>query len=244
MQSVHELWITRLFNEYLAGLATPLVRAVGHHPTAEGPWTDWMVCELVVFLFIIVFFALARRSFSVDRPGRVQHTLEVIYEFLHAQAEESAPHVGPRYLAFFGTLFIFILFMNLIGLIPGFDSPTMFPEVPAGLAVATFFFYNAIGVDHKRRQLLTRLSGARALDGPVDDSDRNSESFCAAAVTDHSFVRQHVRRRAGLSDLYSPNIRNRSRYIYRPAFIRRRFAGIHLYSAGDDLRRPATAHEH
>jgi F-type H+-transporting ATPase subunit a len=159
MPSVHELWITRFFNEYLAGIATPLVRAVGHHPSAEGPWTDWMVCELVVFLFLIVFFALARRSFSVDRPGKVQHTLEVIYEFLHAQAEESAPHVGPKYLAFFGTLFFFILAMNLIGLIPGFDSPTMFPEVPAGLAVATFFFYNVIGLTTNRGNYLRGFLG-------------------------------------------------------------------------------------
>lgn len=167
MQHVHELWITRLFNEYLAGVATPFVRAVGHHPSNEGPWTDWMVCELVVFAFMIVFFALARRSFSVDRPGKVQHTLEVIYEFLHAQAEESAPHVGPKYIAFFGTLFLFILVMNLIGLIPGFDSPTMFPEVPVGFAVATFFFYNAVGLTTNTGNYLRSFVGPMLLIAPL-----------------------------------------------------------------------------
>jgi F-type H+-transporting ATPase subunit a len=167
MQNVHELWITRLFNEYLAGLATPLVTAVGHHPSPQGPWTDGMVCEIIVFLLMIVFFALARRSFSVDRPGRVQHTLEVIYEFLHAQAEESAPHEGPKYIAFFGTLFLFILVMNLIGLIPGFDSPTMFPEVPVGLAVVTFLFYNAIGFGTNTRNYLRGFVGPMPLMAPL-----------------------------------------------------------------------------
>jgi F-type H+-transporting ATPase subunit a len=36
--------------------------------------------------------------------------------------------------------------MNLLGVIPGFESPTMSPQVPLGLAVATFLFYHAAGV--------------------------------------------------------------------------------------------------
>jgi len=105
-----------------------------------------MVCEIVCVLFILVFFGIVRTRLSVDRPGKVQHTLEVTYEFLHAQAEEVVGHDGSRYMAFFGTMFFFILFMNCIGLIPGFDSPTMYPMVPFGMAVATFFFYHATGV--------------------------------------------------------------------------------------------------
>lgn len=167
MQNVHELWITRLFNDYLAGVATPFVTAVGHHPSKDGPWTDWMVCELVVFAFMLIFFAVVRRSLSVDRPGKVQHTLEVIYEFLYAQAEESAPHEGPKYIAFFGTLFLFILLMNLIGLVPGFDSPTMFPEVPVGLAVSVFFFYNAIGFGTNARNYLRGFLGPLLLISPL-----------------------------------------------------------------------------
>ncbi len=87
------------------------------------------------------FSPIVRTRLSVDRPGKLQHTLEVTYEFLHAQAEEVVGHEGSKYMAFFGTMFLFILFMNCIGLIPGFDSPTMYPMVPFGMAVATFLFY-------------------------------------------------------------------------------------------------------
>jgi F-type H+-transporting ATPase subunit a len=167
MSKVHELWITRLFNEHLAGVAAPVVNAFGHRPSPDGPWTDWMVCELIVFVFMIIFFAFVRRSLSVDRPGKVQHTLEVIYEFLYAQAEESAPHVGHKYLPFFGTLFFFIVVMNLIGIIPGFDSPTMFPEVPAGLAVCTFFFYNAVGLGTNARNYIRGFIGPMLLMAPL-----------------------------------------------------------------------------
>ena len=143
----HELWITALFNKYLSAPANSILNAI-HFPAGDraNPWSDWMVCEILVVLLVVVFFAVVRTRLSVDRPGKVQHTLEVTYEFLHAQAEEVVGHEGSKYMAFFGTMFFFILFMNCIGLIPGFDSPTMYPMVPFGMAVATFLFYNAAGV--------------------------------------------------------------------------------------------------
>lgn len=142
----HELWITGLFNRALAAPTNAFLNGI-RFPAQDpsNPWSDWMVCEILVVLFVVLFFGIARRSFSVDTPGKVQHVLELVYDFVHASAEEVVGHEGPRYLAFFGTIFLFILFMNLIGLIPGFDSPTMYPMVPLGLAVSTFLFYHAAG---------------------------------------------------------------------------------------------------
>ncbi len=54
-------------------------------------------------------------------------------------------HPG-KYSAFFGTLFVFILAMNLIGIIPIFESPTMEVSVPAGLAISTWVYYHFMGV--------------------------------------------------------------------------------------------------
>jgi F-type H+-transporting ATPase subunit a len=144
---MHELWITRIFNNTLAGPANALLNAI-HFPAQDprNPWSDWMVCEILVFLFVIALFAYLRTRLSVDRPGKLQHTLEIIYDFVHASSEEVVGHEGPRYLAFFGTIFLFILFCNLIGLIPGFDSPTMYTMVPLGFAVCTFFFYHFTGI--------------------------------------------------------------------------------------------------
>jgi F-type H+-transporting ATPase subunit a len=143
----HELWITALFNRFLAGPANSVLNAV-RHPSADpaNPWSDWMVCEILVVLVMVVLFGYLKNRLSVDKPGKLQHVFEVTYEFFKASAEEVVGHDGPRYLAFFGTIFLFILFMNLIGLIPGFNSPTMYPMVPFGLAVTTFLFYNGAGI--------------------------------------------------------------------------------------------------
>lgn len=163
----HELLITALFNYLFGGLATAILTAL-HLPPQDpsNPMTDWFVCEVLVVAFIIVFFGLASRRFSVDRPGKIQHVLELGYEFFRASAEEIAGHDGPRYLAFFGTIFIFILFLNLIGLIPGFDSPTMYPMVPLGFAVATFFFYHAAGIKRLGPRYIKQFMGPMLLLAP------------------------------------------------------------------------------
>lgn len=142
----HELWLTKLFNEYLAGAANGvlgLLNIKAEHP--DHPWENWLVMEILVFLLIVVLVAAVKGSLSVDKPGKVQHLFEVIYEFLGGTSEEVGLHHGQKYIPFFGTLFIFILFANLIGVIPTFESPTMFPSVPAGCALATFVYYNYMG---------------------------------------------------------------------------------------------------
>jgi F-type H+-transporting ATPase subunit a len=143
----HELWITSLFNEYLAAPANSFLNAIGFHvENPAKPWANWMVIELLVVLGLVILFAVLRPRLSVDRPGKLQHLFEVLYGFIKNSADEVGIHHAHRYVGYFGTIFIFILFMNLIGVIPGLESPTMSPAVPCGLAICTFFYYNSMGM--------------------------------------------------------------------------------------------------
>ena len=142
----HEIWLTRLFNDHLAGLGNwVLALARVHAENPARPWANFITMQILVAAIIIVVFAYLRPRLSMDRPGKTQHVFEVIYTFLHGEAKDSIGHDGPRFLPFLGTLFIFILFSNLIGIIPGFESPTMNPSVPAGCAVLVFVYYNFMG---------------------------------------------------------------------------------------------------
>jgi len=146
MHETEELAITRLFNDYLAGLGNTLTGLVGL-PHADRPWANFVTMQLLVAAILVVLFAVLRPRLSPDRPGKLQHTFELIYKFFNEQTEEQVGHHGHRYLAFFGTLFLFILFSNLIGVIPGFEAPTMAsPSVPAGLALSVFLYYNFVGI--------------------------------------------------------------------------------------------------
>jgi len=142
----HEIWLTRLFNDYLAGVGSGLLSLVRYHAEDPSrPWTNFIVMQVLVVAIIVVLFAMLRPRLSMDRPGTLQHMFEVIYTFLRGEATENIGHEGPKFLPFLGTLFIFILFSNLIGIIPGFESPTMNPSVPAGCAVLVFCYYNFMG---------------------------------------------------------------------------------------------------
>jgi F-type H+-transporting ATPase subunit a len=140
-----ELWITKLFNEQIPSVGNTLIGLAGM-PAQARPWANFVTMQLLVAAFIIVLFALLRPRLSPDRPGNLQHTFEIIYDFVREQADEQVGHEGHRYVAYFGTIFIFILFANLMGVIPGLEAPTMVPSVPAGCAIATFFYYNIVGV--------------------------------------------------------------------------------------------------
>jgi F-type H+-transporting ATPase subunit a len=142
----HEIWLTQLFNENLAGLGNWLLALFRvHAENPARPWANFITMQILVAGIIVVLFALLRPRLSMDHPGKMQHLMEAIYTFLRGEASDNIGHEGPKFLPFLGTLFIFILFSNLIGIIPGFESPTMNPSVPAGCAVLVFLYYNFMG---------------------------------------------------------------------------------------------------
>ena len=55
-------------------------------------------------------------------------------------------HHPGKYINWFGTLFIFILAMNLIGIVPTLESPTNAVYVPAALAVCTWIYSHVAGL--------------------------------------------------------------------------------------------------
>lgn len=140
-----ELWITKLFNDYLAGPGNSVLAAVGL-PTEPRPWANFIVMQIVVVLLLAILFPIIRSRLSADRPGKLQQTFELVYEFVNGQAQDQVGQSASRYLPFFGTIFLFILTCNLIGIIPAFESPTMSPSVTAGCAIATFAYYNLMGI--------------------------------------------------------------------------------------------------
>jgi F-type H+-transporting ATPase subunit a len=141
-----DLWTTKLFNDFLARPLSSLLTAIGRPPENPAhPWENWITMEILVVVIIMVLFWFLKSRLSADKPGRLQLIFEAVYQFVAGQARDSVEHGASNYIPFFGTLFIFILFMNLIGVIPGFESPTMTPAVPAALALSAFLYYNARG---------------------------------------------------------------------------------------------------
>jgi F-type H+-transporting ATPase subunit a len=105
-----------------------------------------VVMETVVVIALIVIFAIFRTRYSVESPGRLQQAFELFVEFVDEQLESNVGHEGHKYLGIVGTFAVFLISCNLLGLIPGFMSPTSNVNVPAGCAVVVFLYYQFQGL--------------------------------------------------------------------------------------------------
>jgi len=144
---LEQLWFTALLNRFLAGPANALLNAL-HLPSShpETPITNDFAMELLVAMVLFVLFFLVRSRLSVEQPGALQHVFEGLHGFIDDQGHEIIGHHHEPYTAFVATIFIFVLFCNMLGLIPGFESPTASPWVPLGIAICAFCYYNYQGV--------------------------------------------------------------------------------------------------
>jgi F-type H+-transporting ATPase subunit a len=102
--------------------------------------------ELLVAAILVVLAAIVRSSLSADKPGKLQHIFEGLYGFLRNQAIDVGLEHPDKYMNWLGTIFIAILTMNLIGIIPTFESPTMYVYVPAAFAVMTWLYYHSMSI--------------------------------------------------------------------------------------------------
>jgi F-type H+-transporting ATPase subunit a len=142
-----QLIFTEFLNHYFGGVANTLLHAVGVHPVhSSAPITNTVAMEILVTLLLLAFFAAVRSTLSVEKPGGLQHTAEMVEEFVSEQADGIIGHGYERYLPYAITIGFFILVSNLLGLIPGFESPTGNAAVPLGCAVLTFLYYHYHGI--------------------------------------------------------------------------------------------------
>jgi F-type H+-transporting ATPase subunit a len=109
--------------------------------------TKFMVLELVAaVLAIVIFVPICRRASQGDLPqGPFWNAFESLLTFI--RDDVARPNIGEhdadKYVPFLWTLFIYVLFMNLLGMFPFLGSPTASVWVTAGLAVCSFIMFHA-----------------------------------------------------------------------------------------------------
>lgn len=116
----------------------------------EGPihWytptnaTLWMAIATVAIIVVFVMGS-AQRSMI---PGRMQSLGEMAYDFIYKMVEDVTGHDGVKYFPMIMTLFVFILFTNLLGLLPTSFTPTSHIAVTAILGFGVFFFVTLLGL--------------------------------------------------------------------------------------------------
>jgi F-type H+-transporting ATPase subunit a len=144
---MEQLAFTALLNRLFGAQVLALLQALGIHPKHPAtPISNPFAMELLVMLLLTIFFIAVRSRLSVERPNGLQHTIEGINGFVANMAEEVIGHHSSKYVPYLVTLGMFILACNLLGVVPGLESPTGVPYVPLGCALLTWFYYHYQGV--------------------------------------------------------------------------------------------------
>lgn len=144
---MEQLTFTAFLNRIFGPTVTALLQALHIHPKhPAAPISNSVAMELLVVLLLTIFFIAVRMRLSVERPGGLQHTMEGINEFISGLAHETIGHHSAKFVPYLTALGLFILTCNLIGQVPGLESPTAVPIVPLGCALLTWFYYHAAGI--------------------------------------------------------------------------------------------------
>lgn len=94
---------------------------------------------LVSLILVVTSWLITRRLSSGTHISRLQNALEGIVSTIRDEIAQLTQEDPDPYLPFIGTLFLFILISNLIGIIPWIESPTGSLSTTTALALIVFF---------------------------------------------------------------------------------------------------------
>ena len=132
----------------------------GHYTfLGEAGLTDDTQKVVTAFAVMAVLFVLSKLATSRLAGGEKTRDFVVPEEkvtllgyfdfFIEAFLKFHDSVVGKenrKYASFSGSVFIFILFANLLGLVPGMAAATTTVQINVGLALAVFFYFNFLGI--------------------------------------------------------------------------------------------------
>ncbi len=113
----------------------------------EFPVSATIVNSLLITVILSLGSLLMSRRLRVTGPiPRWQHLLELVVDTLRKQVRDISEQNPEPYLAFAGTLFLFIVFSNLLVVVPGFQPPTASLSTTTALATCVFFAVPFYGI--------------------------------------------------------------------------------------------------
>ena len=113
---------------------------IGPIPVTSTVVNTWIIMAV---LFLTAFLLTRRLS---DKPRGAQTFLELVVGFFYSLIDEGLGKSGRKYLPLIGTLFIFILFLNLSWFIPNMVPPTTDLMTTAALAITTIIIVQIMGI--------------------------------------------------------------------------------------------------
>lgn len=141
----HSLWIVEAFNRVFGPPVAALLGLFGLKVDPLHAIPDYLVMIVIVAIVVPVLLRLLARKPDLV-PTRRQTVAEMIVQLFEGIVTDAMGPEGRKYVPVVGGVGLFIFASNMIGLIPGFMSPTSKLNVTVGCALVVFFYYHAEGI--------------------------------------------------------------------------------------------------
>jgi F-type H+-transporting ATPase subunit a len=109
-----------------------------------------IVTTWALMLVMTVGAKLVTRKLATEGPiSRWQGVLEIVVTMIQRQIKEVGLQHPEKYLAFVGTLFLFIAVANLCAILPGYEPPTGSLSTTSALAISVFVAVQLFGIEEQ-----------------------------------------------------------------------------------------------
>ncbi len=144
-----------------------LVPGVGHEYIHVA--TTAFVTAFIVVLSVVGRFALGNGEAAIQPAGRfsLKGFFEVFVEFMVNLTNLVIGEHGRVWVPLFGSIFIFIWFNNLVGLLPGMTAPTDNFNTTLAVGLFSFVMYNYLGLKENGVHYLKHFLGPMLLLAPI-----------------------------------------------------------------------------
>jgi F-type H+-transporting ATPase subunit a len=141
-----ELAYTKPFwTKFLAKFGTTPEAAFGPYTQENAiPW--YTVMFVIACILSVALIWIFKGKLSEEEPGNPQQTLELSVLAIRDMIEDIIGPHGVKYFPIVMTFAVLILVANLMGQFPLFMSPTAATSVTFALGIASFVYYNYIGI--------------------------------------------------------------------------------------------------
>ena len=127
---MHQFEIARYFELNIGGLDVSFTNSA-----------LFMVISVILISFFSIFFV--RKQALV--PSRMQSLVELSYEFVSNMVRQNVGQEGKKYFPFIFTIFMFVLFLNMLGMMPYSFTVTSHIAVTFALAFLIFLLVTIVG---------------------------------------------------------------------------------------------------
>ena len=120
---------------------------IGSNGVGLTQYIFWMIVSFAVTLIVVL---VAGKKLTVIPTNKFANMVEYGYERVCVNMGENAIGKGyEKHMPIILTFFFFILISNVIGLIPGFKTPTGSLSVTWALSTVSFVYFNYVGIKAK-----------------------------------------------------------------------------------------------